>query len=74
MVYHSHSQIWQIIKLLSDIQTLCLQISSIKYDANQEIGNTYENLQIVRSQLCTKKLIVIFIQSYSNIYFGLSVF
>jgi hypothetical protein len=33
----------------------------VKYNANWEITNTYENLQIVRSQFFTKKLIFIYI-------------
>jgi hypothetical protein len=38
----------------------------VKYDANQEITNTYENLQIVQSQFLTDKLIFIYIQSNLN--------
>jgi len=34
-----------------------LQINMVKYDADQEIINTYENLQIVNSQFFTDKLI-----------------
>ncbi len=40
----------------------------VKYDANQEIMNTTENLQIVQSQFFTEKLIFIYIQFNSNIY------
>ncbi len=50
IIYHSHSQILYILNLLSDIETVCLQINTVKYDANWEIMNTYENLQIVRSE------------------------
>jgi hypothetical protein len=40
----------------------------VKYNANQEIMNTNENLQKVWSQFFTDKLILIYIQSTSNIY------
>ncbi len=43
--------------------TLYLQINTVKYDADQEIMITYENLQIVRSQLFTDMLIFIYFQS-----------
>ena len=42
----------------------------VKYNANQEIMNTYENLQIVQSEFFTNKLIFSLIQ----ISIGLSVF
>ncbi len=45
IVYYSHGQILLILNLLSDIETVCLQINMVKYDANWEIMNTYENLQ-----------------------------
>ncbi len=44
----------------------------VKYDANLEIMNTYDNLQIVRSQFFTDKLVFIYIQSNSNIYWFIS--
>ncbi len=47
VVYHSHSQILEILNLLSDIETIYLQINTVKYDADRETTNTYENLQIV---------------------------
>ncbi len=34
---------------------MCLQINTVKYDADQESMNTYENLQIVQSQFFTDK-------------------
>jgi len=40
----------------------------VKYNANRESINAYENLQIVRSQFFTDKLILIYIWSNSNIY------
>ncbi len=43
-------------------------MNTVKYNANLEITNTYDNLQIVQSQFFTKKLIFIYIQSTSNIY------
>ncbi len=46
---------------------MCLQINKVKYDANWEITNIYENLQIVWSQFCTDKLLFVYIQSTSNI-------
>ncbi len=45
----------------------------VKYDANQEITNTYENLQIVGSQFFTDKLIFIYIWSNLNIYWFISI-
>jgi hypothetical protein len=50
-----------------------LQINTIKYDANWEITNIYENLQIVRSQFCTDFLLFIYIWSTSNIYLFLGI-
>ncbi len=49
-----------------------MQINIVKYDANREIVNTYENLQIVQSQFFTNKLIFIYI--HFNLSIGLSVF
>ncbi len=43
------------------------QINTVKYDANREITNIYENLQIVWSQFCTNLLLFIYIRSTSNI-------
>ncbi len=40
----------------------------VKYNANQEIMKTYENLQIVQSQFFADKLIFIYIWSNLNIY------
>jgi hypothetical protein len=40
----------------------------IKYYDNREIMSTYDNLQIVRSQFFTDKLIFIYIWSNLNIY------
>ncbi len=40
----------------------------VKYDADQEIKNTYENLQIVQSQFFTNKLIFIYIWPNLNMY------
>ncbi len=39
----------------------------VKYDADQEIINTYENLQIVCTQFFTDKLILVYIPSNLNI-------
>jgi len=50
-----------------------LQINMVKYDADQEIMNTYENLQIVQSQFFTDKLIFIEIWYNSNIYWFISI-
>jgi hypothetical protein len=41
------------------ITTVYLQINMVKYNADQEITNTHENLQIVQSQFFTDKLIFI---------------
>ncbi len=46
---------------MSGIETVCLLINMVKYDANQEIMNSYENLQLVRSQFLTNKLVFIYI-------------
>ncbi len=45
-----------------------------KYDANWEIMNTYENLQIVQSQFFTDKLIFIYILSNLNIYLFIGIY
>ncbi len=45
----------------------------VKYYANQEIMNTYENLQIVWSQFFTDKLIFIYIRSNLNIYWFIGI-
>ncbi len=45
-----------------------LQINTVKYDADQEITNIYENLQIVRSHFFTDMLLFVNIQSTLNIY------
>ncbi len=58
--------------LLSDIYTIYLQINMVTYDAEQEIMNNYENLEIVWSQFVTNKLIFIYIQSISYIYWFIS--
>ncbi len=47
---------------------MCLQINTVKYDANREIKNIYENLQIVWSQFCTDLQLLIYIWSSLNIY------
>ncbi len=39
--------------------TVYLKINMVKYNADWEIMNTYENLQIVQSQFFTEKLIFI---------------
>jgi hypothetical protein len=36
-----------------------LQINTVKYNADQEIMNTYKNLQIVQSQFFTDKPIFV---------------
>ncbi len=45
----------------------------VKYDANQEIMNIYENLQIVQSQFFTDKLIFVYIPSNLNIYWFIGI-
>ncbi len=40
----------------------------VKYDADTEITNTYDNLQKAQSQFFTDKLIFIYIWSNLNIY------
>jgi hypothetical protein len=45
-----------------------LQINMVKYNAEQEIMNTYENVQIVWSQFFTDKQIFDYIKSIWNIY------
>jgi hypothetical protein len=45
----------------------------VKYDANWEIKNTYENLQIVRSLFFTDKLMFIYIRSDLNIYWFIGI-
>ncbi len=42
---------------MSDQSTVYLQINTVKYNADQEIMNIYENLQIVRSHFFTDMLL-----------------
>ncbi len=50
-----------------------LQINTVKYNADQEIMNIYENLQIVWSQFVTDMQLFIYIQSTSNIYWFIGI-
>ncbi len=50
-----------------------LQINKVKYNADQEITNTYENLQIVQSQYFTDKLMFVYIWSNLNIYWFIGI-
>ncbi len=50
-----------------------LQINMIKYNTDWEIMNTYENLQIVRSQFFTDKLIFVYIRYNLNIYWFIGI-
>ncbi len=59
--------------LLSNIQTIYLQINMVKYKTDQEIMITNVILQIVRSQFFTDMLIF-FIFRLIRISFGLYVF
>jgi hypothetical protein len=47
---------------------VCLQINTVKYDANREIMNICKNLQIVWSLFCTDLQLFVYIRSTSNIY------
>jgi hypothetical protein len=50
-----------------------LQINTVKYDADQEIMNIYENLQIVSSKFFTNMLLFIYIWSTSNIFWFIGI-
>ena len=50
-----------------------LQTNMVKYDTDQEIMNTYENLQIVQSQFFTDKLIFVYIRYNLNIYWFIGI-
>ncbi len=50
-----------------------LQINTVKYNADREITNIYENLQIVRSQFFTDMLLFVYIQSTLNIYWFIGI-
>ncbi len=50
-----------------------LQINTVKYDAELEIMNSYENLQTVWSQFFTDILLFVYIQSTSNIHWFISI-
>ncbi len=50
-----------------------LQINMVKYSADWEIMNIYENLQIVWSQFITDMLLFIYIQSTLNIYWFIGI-
>ncbi len=56
--------------LLSDQLTEYLQINAVKYDADPEIMNIYENLQ---SHFLTYMLLFVNIRSTSNIYWFISI-
>jgi hypothetical protein len=45
----------------------------VKYDVNQEITNTYKNLQIAQSQFFTDKLLFVYIPSNLNIYWFIGI-
>jgi hypothetical protein len=45
----------------------------VKYNADREITNIYENLQIVQSQFYSDKLIFVYIVSNSNVYWFISI-
>ncbi len=47
--------------------------NTVKYDADWEITNIYENLQIVWSQFFTDMLLFIYIQSTSNLYWFIGI-
>ncbi len=53
---------------MSDHLTVYFQINTMKYDADREITNIYENLQIVWSQFVTDMLLFVSIRSTLNIY------
>ena len=53
--------------------TVYLQINTVKYNADWEITNIYENLQIVWSQFVTDMLLFVYIQSTSNIYWFIGI-
>ncbi len=50
-----------------------LQINTVKYNAEQEITNIYENLKIIQSQFFTDLLLFDYIQSTLNIYWFISI-
>ncbi len=50
-----------------------LQINIVKYNADREITNIYENLQLIRSQFFTDMLLFIYIQSISYIYWFIGI-
>ncbi len=50
-----------------------LQINTVKYNADREIKNIYENLQIVWSKFFTDMLLFVYIWSTSNIDWFISI-
>ncbi len=50
-----------------------LQINMVKYNADGEITNIYEKLQIVQSQFFTDMLLFIYIRSTLNIYWFIGI-
>ena len=50
-----------------------LQINTVKYNADREITNIYENLQKVWSQFFTDMLLFVYIRSTSNIYWFIGI-
>ncbi len=59
---------------MSDQLTVYLQINTVKYNADREIMNIYENLQIVRSHFFTDMLHYSLIFGLLLISISLSVF
>jgi len=62
-----------ILNLLSDHQTVFLQINTVKYNVDREITNIYDNLQIVRSHFFTDIVLFVNIRSTSNIYWFIGI-
>ncbi len=50
-----------------------LQINTVVYDTDWEIENIYENSQIIWSQICTHRLLFVYIWSTLNIYWFLGI-
>ncbi len=58
---------------MSEQSTVYLQINTVKYNADQEITNIYENIQLVWSHFFTDMLLFIKIWSTLNIYWFIGI-
>jgi hypothetical protein len=74
IVYHFHLQTLQILKILSMILTVFLQINTVKYDVDHEIKINYEKCWQAQSQIFTLLQIFVYIKVFGLSLFGCDLF